>query len=322
MRKLEIIYLLLALVSFLVLGFYPRLELDERLGIRVLVIWSVGLMYLIGGYWLFRKNDKSNKVLAIISGIIFLSSLFVLPYLLNSLRTDIILYFLLPNFIFSAILLVFTAINVTKKKIFKGVIFGVFLRSVIISLISSILYFTPMSNILFGKVMMFINHGNSELFYQFKTAEYNSKYAKAFDGGDCKSALEYAVKAHNYDMLSHDFDTTEHLLQVTVGAGRSIDLSKSTSDSIVKLIAPFLVSGPDDYKPIGTPVSGTYKELFYAYRCMAEREYKADRYSTAMLYYYYADYNGRYAKFDSSEFAECHKKLLGQMKECLAKYNR
>jgi tetratricopeptide (TPR) repeat protein len=285
---------ILAVIIVIVLGLRcnPNISPDNQHLYTSLALFVASISYLIGGYWLFRKNTKKLKALSILSGIALCPSVYDLHLLLEIKMHENIEYFLLPNqllFVSLGVVLLFKRKSLTEK----SSIIGIFIRSAIVAVFTSFLYFIPETSAISRNVLSFFNKGDIKLQYNLKMAEYYEKSKTAYAMGDCESALQYAVASNKYGKLWLGIDTNV----------------KSTPIDSVKYI------------------SGTYDYMFLAYKCRAENEFFNADFAKAIIDYSNASYGIYYGAYqstgyDSNFYKDCNSWLEERIAVCYSKLRK
>jgi hypothetical protein len=201
-EKIIVALTLLVLFSRALPSFDPEVKMESTR----LTLMLLSISYLVGGYWLFRKNTKKLKVLSVIAGIALCPSVYYLHLLLEVKLYENIECFLLPNqllFVVLGVVLLFKRKTLTEKKSIRGI----FIRSVTVAVFTAFLYFIPATSAISRNVLSFFNGGNRSLQNNLKMAEYYGKSKTAYIKGDCESALQYAVAANKYGKLWLGIDT-------------------------------------------------------------------------------------------------------------------
>lgn len=294
MRNYEKILVTLSVIT-LVLRAVSSIDPATKLALTAFALMVLSVSYLVGGYWLFRKKDKKFEILSIIAGIVFCPSIFVSIYLLHIEKYEYIPFWIFPNQILFLCVGIFLIVK-RKNEISKGAIRGIFIRSAIIAIFSSFLYYAPDSFSIVRDVMAFFNNGDKKLLNNLKMVEYYEKFKTAYYvKGDAEDALIYAEAANRCGKLWLGIDTN------------------------------FQTPSLDSVKYI----SGTYEKLYDAYKWKGEDEFGKNNFTTAIVYYtkaanaiYYGAYQA--TGYDSIYYAKCNTLLEERIAVChsnLKEYN-
>ncbi len=122
-------------------------------------------------------------------------------------------------------------------------------RSIIVFIFISFFTYSPISFKPYRSAIYALNNGNNRLQINIKMFDYTYEYDEAMKKGDCDEAIQFAVKANQAG--------TEWLGNV--------------------------------YDPQLWQISGTYSNLYLAYKCKADEYYENKNYHQALTYYLKSD---------------------------------
>lgn len=246
-----------------------------------LTTWFLALSYFIGGYWLFNTKESKKYFLPITAGIAFAVSIIALPFIIR-LRLDNSYYFFpILNGLLCIGLTIYLIINRKAEKITSN-IKNIFKRAIIILAISSFFTYTPISFKPFRKVLIALNNGNEYLVNNLLMFDYTEEFENALDKGDCDKAIEFALKANKSGKIWLGINETEEQRTDTTSELLNNLLQDSTtnlSPEIENMLKAF-TSQNDLF-----PISGTYTNLYKAYKCKANTEVDNNKFSEALLNY-------------------------------------
>ncbi|HNQ68636.1 MAG TPA: hypothetical protein PKN32_09665 [Bacteroidales bacterium] len=277
MKLLEKIFIGLFLLVF---GLQLLPYFAGKTSLFFLINWLYAFTYLIGGFWLINSKDNKKYFIPIVGGIAFSTSLFVLPITIM-LRQELI-YKVLPllNFVLFLGLCFYIIIKRNSKddiKYYKGIL----IRSAFILLIVGIFSYTPISFRPYRNILIKLNNGNEKLVNNLYMLNYTEEFVNSMDCGDCNRAVHFAEKANEAGIIwlgisPEEYDISKEvttLLQMI--DSDAIRLNKE----INKLNKKFL-----NQKEF-SKISGTFSNLYYAYKCIAENYYNDRNYKHALKYY-------------------------------------
>lgn len=282
-----------------------------------LTTWLLALSYFIGGYWLFNPKENKKYFLPITAGVAFAVSIIALPFIIR-LRLDNSYYFFpILNGLLCIGLTIYSLINRKTKKI-ESNIKNIFKRAVVILAISSFFTYTPNSFKPFRHILIALNNGNEYLVNNLLMFDYTEEFEDALDKGDCDKAIEFALKANKSGKIwlgineieEQSADTTIELLNQLLQDSTTTKLSPEIENALKAF-----TNQNELYK-----ISGTYKNLYEAYKCKANGEYDNNQFSEALLNYQTAnkyltacDHNSKYWDKEKSwalnNIAHCYKSL-------------
>ncbi len=247
-----------------------------------LTTWLLALSYFIGGYWLFNPKENKKYFLPITAGVAFGVSIIALPLILR-LELDGNGYYVLPilNGLLCIGLTIYLIVNRKTEKVTNNVK-NIFKRAVIILAVSSFFTYTPISFKPFLKVLIALNNGNASLVNNLLMLDYTAELEDALDKDDCDKAIEFALKANKsgkvwlgiYEGEEQGTDTKSELL------------NKWFQDSTTK-ISPENENSLKEFTNQNdlSKISGTYSNLYKAYRCKAGTEFGNNQFNEALLNY-------------------------------------
>ncbi len=278
--------------------------------------WLLALSYLIGGYWLFNPKENRNFFLPITAGIAFAVSIIAIPFIIRLILNNTYYFFPILN---GLLCIGLTAYLINNRKTEKVTINikNIFIRAVIILAISSFFTYTPNSFKPFRKVLIALNNGNEYLVNNLLMFDYSEECEDALDKGDCDRAIEFALKANKSGKIWLGITDTEKQNTSTT----SEQLNNLIEDSTTKLspeveIAIKAFTNQNDLSRI----SGTYINLYKAYKCKADGEYDNIKFNEALLNYQIAhkyltdcDHKSKYWSIEKSwsltNIALCYKNI-------------
>jgi hypothetical protein len=222
----------------------------------------LALLYAIRGYKIFGVTNKKSRIISVLAGIGFATSLILFPYTLL-LRQDTLIIKILPlvNCLFLLIVGAYVFINRKKDIELMQNTKGIFVRSIIILVITSFFTYCPPSFIPYRKIMIAINQDNQSIVNNLTMFEYSEKFEEALKKGDCDLAIQNAEMSNQYG---------KDWLQVKPDDNGNF----SQKDSV-------------DFWMIGK----TFNNLYEAYKCKAKELYNKEKYEEALQLYIRADRN-------------------------------
>lgn len=312
MRKYELIPISLIIVVLLLRAF-PSIEPLTKVNFTTFLLWMTGVIYFAGTIWFMRKENKNIRLLSFIAGMAFFSSFYVMPSLFHFEIYERNQFFLFPDFSLFIILGIFIGIK-RNSEVSKGPVRWIFLRAVILAFITAFLYYIPPSNSMYRGVMTFLNNGDKHLAYHLKMIDFEEKFSVSYKDGDCAGAAVYAEKATKSGKLWSGIDTTDNYLILKDMRGRYFLATSHTPDSIIGLIKVD-TSAIDSVNPL----SGNFKALYDAYKCMAENKFHKNEFSDALLQYKKACNAIYYGAYDTANYFECINWLNERIAICYSK---
>ena len=245
--------LISGVIILLIFQFFP--DYTGKWVCFALATWLLAIFYLIGGYWLLNTKNHDKSLLPIISGIAFAASLLVLPHAIRVHKTPLFKILPLANIALCIGLSIFLIIR-RKQKENKSYYKLLFIRSFIILFLVSFFTYVPISFKPYRSILLAINNGNTNLMSNILMFEYTYKFEDAYANGDCDLAIENAEIANSEG-------------EGWLGIATEEDKEKNG----------FLLH----------KISGTYRNLFDAYKCKADDLYDLNQYEQALTYYIKAD---------------------------------
>ncbi len=258
-------------------------------------VWLLGISYAIGGYKLFTPKDKTTFVISIFAGIIFAMAIVTLPF---TIRLNLGFFCeILP--IFNGIFLVVLAIYVYIKRKSKQTLLkdtkAIFIRSLIILVVTSFFAYCPISFKSYRKIVLALNVSNQYLVNNILMFSNREDSEDALKNGDCDLAIEYAEKANECGKVWLGIKPNENGY-----------LSKEDSSHLWKIM-------------------GSYQNLYEAYKCKADALYNEKKYELALGLYLKAD-KYLYVDLNPSKLDEIEKSYsINSIALCysfLSKYNQ
>lgn len=279
MKRYEKILLIILAIFFLLQVF----DFIGKSFLFILIVATLSISYFIGGFWMLNSTEKKRYFLPITAGMIFSVSIFLLPYtiMLNFTisNTGHFLYLLpISNILLFITLSIYlflkrkTTIDLRNSKL-------IFKRSLVILIVTSFFSFTPISFKPYRNTVYILNNGNTSIQNNILLFDYTAKFDDALENGECEKAIEYAENANragkfwlaiNYEKIYNSNDIEELIKKLQK------DPTKELSPEILKDLekSHYL----DD-------ISGTYSNLYRAYRCRAENEFGDSDYKNALYDY-------------------------------------
>ena len=258
-------------------------------------IWLLGISYAIGGYKLFNPKDKTTLVISIFAGIAFAVAIVTLPF---TIRLNLG-FFCEISPIFNAAFLVVSVIYVYIKRKSKQALLkdtkNIFIRSLIILVVTSFFAYCPISFKPYKKIVLALNVSDQYLVNNILMFSYSEDSEDAIKNGDCDLAIEYAEKANVCGKIWLGITPNEN--------GYFL---KEDSSILWKIM-------------------GSYQDIYEAYKCKADVLYNEKKYDLALELYLKAD---KYLYIDSnpSTFYEIEKSYsINSIALCyrfLFKYNQ
>lgn len=236
--------------------------------------WLLALSYLFAGFWLFNLKENRKYFLPIASGVSFAFAIIAIPHIIRLNLEQIFYFFPIPNGLLCICLAIYLIAYRKTEKITSNVK-NISKRAIIILVISSFFTYMPISFKPFRKVLIAINNGNEHLVNNILMFDFNEESELAIDKGDCDRAIEFALKSNKSGKiwLGIKGDEDELINRLTY------DTTTKFSPEIENVIKGF--TNPNDLYPI----SGTYSNLYKAYRCKANAEYDNNNFNEALLNY-------------------------------------
>ena len=218
-------------------------------------LWAIS--YLIGGYWLFNPKENKSCLIPIVAGITFATSLFTLPFTMSLYTKDLFFLKILPllNIVFFIVISIYL-ISKRKQKTDNSFLKNIFIRSLVIMIITCFFSYTPFSFKPYRYVLIALNYGDKPFVNNMQAFNYMDKFEKAIKSGDCERAIEFAEKAN---------EAGKRWLGIS-----SEEINDSHQNELWK-------------------TSGTFSNLYWAYKCKADIYYDKNEYEQALIYYIKAD---------------------------------
>ncbi len=311
MRRYEKIILIIFAVSF---GL-QLLPLPWQRPLLLLSIWLVSFSYLIGGYWLFSSKGNKNTALSILAGIAFSVSLLFFPYSIWINKESF--YNFLP--IANGLLFIFLGIYLFLKKNSETNLQNIrliFLRSLVILVVTFFFTYTPISFKPYQKILYFLNTGHEDIQNNILMFDYTEQCEDAIEKGDCARAIEYGLKANKAGKLWLGIKDDE-----SFNAAKKNGVLKFLQNDST-LFSSDITNLPESFSNESElwKISGTYSNLYKAYICKARSEYENNKYEDALKNYKIAhnyliacDHNSKYWDEEKSwslnNIAFCYKNL-------------
>ena len=241
-----------------------------------LAIWILALSYFIGGYWLLNFKQKKEYLIPIIAGIVFGTSLAVLPFAIRTIKTTIVQILPIINvalFIFLGVLTLTKRENDNDSFNYTGILF----RSALILVIVCFFSYTPYSLKLHRDIIIFLNYESKEIVANMQMINYSQEFEKAIKVGDCDSAIKFAEKSNNEGKKWANLHSKREVFNIENNLIDSTLLfnTKTEVDSL--------------YLKYHRVISGTYKHLYDAYLCKSKELFSEKKYYEALEYAYKAD---------------------------------
>lgn len=302
----------------LVLFFFTIQLLPYFPGKAVLFAIGIGLLavsYLIGGFWLLNATSRKKYFIPIIAGIAFAASLVTLPFAIR-MNKDIV-FQILPflNIVFFIGMTLFLIINRKSKEIVSNYK-SIYIRSSVILIVVSFFAYAPISFKPYRAALITLNNDDEDLISNIQMFQYREEFEDAMENGDCERAIDKAIKANEAGKAWLDITAIEH-----PDVQQIADLIKNNvTDSIV--LPQNLDEILESYASQNNlwKISGTYVNLYRAYKCKAVGYFENADYEQALSYYLLADeslnaceHNSEYWDIEKLHsivaIANCYKKL-------------
>lgn len=278
MKRYEKILTIIVVVLFS-MQLFP--DFAGKGGLFALSTWLLALSYLIGGHWLFNPKENRKYFLPITASVAFAVSIIAIPFIIRVNLEDYYYYFPILNGFLCIGLATYLIVNRRTEKItssFKNI----FKRAIIILAVSSFFTYTPISFKPFRKVLIALNNGNEQLVNNLLMFDYTEEYENSIDKGDCENAIEFALRANNSGKIwlgikeeeKQTPDTTSELLNKLLQ-----DSTTKLSPEIENALKAF--TNQNDFSPI----SGTFSNLYSAYKCRADGKYNNNQFAEALKDY-------------------------------------
>jgi len=264
-------------VGLFVVQLFPNFA--GKSALFALTIWLLALSYFIGGYWLFNQKDNRKYFLPVTAGLVFGVSIIAIPLIIRLRLDDSYYFFPILNGLLCIGLTVYAIKNRNTDNLTSS-IKSILKRAVVILAVSSFFTFTPISFKPYRHILIALNNGNECLVNNLLMFDYTEECEEALDKGDCDRAIEYAKMANKAGKIwlgikeKQMNDSSSQLIQ---------DLLKYSTNKISPEIQNALqsfVGGGELYK-----ISGTYTNLYKAYKCRADGEYDNNQFSNALKDY-------------------------------------
>jgi tetratricopeptide (TPR) repeat protein len=276
------------LIGLVLLLFGTQL-LPDFTGKGVLFGLATGLLalsYLIGGYWLLNPKDNRKYFIPIVAGLAFATSLSTLPFTIRISKETVFEILPLLNVGLFLGLGIYLLIKLNAKNIVKNYK-GVFIRSATILTVVGFFSYTPVSFKPYRYILIALNNGNDYLIENMQMFNYKEESEDALESGDCERAIKSAEKANEAGKAWLGISTVED--------------DNSQKSELWK-------------------ISGTFSNLYKAYKCKADEHYENNDYEKALSYYLKADkalnacdHNSEYWDIEQAYslnlIALCYKKL-------------
>ena len=273
MKKIEkIILLIAALVYLLAFVDFGTAEpvYTFFFGLTNLVL---GVMYLLGGYFLFNL-PKKYIWLSVFSGIALALSFIAINFGFRISRQDVVLLSPIPNFILLFGLLVayiIFKIDLRDFSTFRLLL----LRSLIIAIITSFLTYLPVSSKFYRTVMYGLHNGNEYVQYNIKAHDYIFDSEKHNKEKDCDKAILSAEKGLEFGMkwIEKDYNYFNNQVNNFINENDFSTTAKNQFSYSVRWL-----TGSYSFWEI----QGIMTKLFEAYYCKANKELQDKDYQSAI----------------------------------------
>ena len=257
------------LVPFFIATFLLRIfELTSTIGFLALSTWLLSALYFVGGYWLFKSDKESSGVFAILTGIVFSSSLLNMPFLVVRNMASYFNFIPIANgLLFLALVIVFfKSKNMSASPLN---IKGSLIRSFFILVISAVFTYIPLSFKPFKALIYSLNYGSPNVILDLKIVEYKEKSKHSLNQGNCDLAIRHCLNAVGYG---------QNWIGLTTGY-------EFDSMRLEDVISKRDTSNRTEHKDIGQ----LYMNLFQALDCKAKELYTEGSYEEALDFYTKAD---------------------------------
>lgn len=260
MKRHEKVTLGLFLLFFII----QLIPYSEKKGIFIFTTIPLFISYIVCGIQHYKSETSKNKYLFLIAGLGFALAIITIPLTIR-VNQRLILQ-ILP--ILNLLVLVYLIIIFIKfrKVPEKRIIYNnIIIRSLCIALITSFFSYTPIDVWIYRKTLLALNAGDAPLVANIKMFDYKIISEEAYDNGDCDKAIEYAIKSNDN--------------------GKFWILSREGLDTISPDISK------KELQDVYYNISGTFTNLYRAYRCKGDNLYNEGKYEEAISYYKTAHQN-------------------------------
>lgn len=225
-------------------------------------IWLLSASYFVGGYWLFESKDY--KEISILSGVVFSLSLFSLPHLIWLNRDNYYNYLPIANGVLILYLIVKIFLAKTPND-YKENVKPIFIRSLTILLLSSFFTYSPISFKPYRSVLYALNNGRDHIQANLKMFDYTEECNTAIEQGECDKAIHFGLLANKEGLT---------------WLGASLNTSNESNQSKSH-------NGSNEIEL--WRISGTYSNLYEAYKCKADKLYENEEFEKALDFYIKSD---------------------------------
>lgn len=216
-----------------------------------LILWLFGLLYGIGGYWLFSKY-KLPTAFSILAGVALGAALFMLPWGIRA-NQDWAKMLLLsaPNFCLFLFLLIYTC-RFEGEQWSGNKLKPLLVRSAVLVILTSVFASTPINTWAHRQVLWAFNQRNEPLLHNLRMFDFKIEAEKHLESRICDAAIEAANAARREGELWLEWKRGDDLQELY-------------------------------------PMSGAIAIQYDAYRCKAWAAYDAENYEQALLTFTAAD---------------------------------
>ncbi|ARV05296.1 hypothetical protein BTO04_00680 [Polaribacter sp. SA4-10] len=295
MKKYEKIILIIFGVALAL----QLLAFPGKSALLALTTWGLSASYLIGGYWLFGTKENKRIAISIIAGIAFSSSLFNLPFLIWVNKESYYYFLPIANGLLFLFLLGYLFLQRKSETNLRNIKL-IFIRSLIVLIVTSFFTYTPISFKPYRAILYSLNNGRDYIQANLRMFDYTEECEDALEKGECDRAIQFALQAN---------DAGKTWLGVPLESQN--DSLNIDGDNIVQ-----------DYSNESQlwQISGTFSNLYKAYKCKADEHYENKQYEQALNYYIKSDVGltnyerkSEYWKieqtYSKNRLALCYKKL-------------
>lgn len=247
-----------------------------------LAIWLLALSYLFGAYWLLNPTDNKRYFIPIIAGVAFATSLSVLPFTIR-VNTNTI-FKILP--LMNAGLFLGLSIFLFIKRNEKDIVYNykdILIRSAVILTVVGFFSYAPVSFKPYRYILSALNNNNEKLVANIRMLDFTAECEDALKSGNCELAITNAEKA---------IEEGKTWLGISKSEYEDSQRDETTLESDPTNPTPPDLNNIPENSPIKSKlkrISGTFSNLYLAYKCKADIYYKNNEYEEALPYFLKAD---------------------------------
>ena len=239
----------------------------------------LSLSYFFCGFWLFNKNGSKVFFIPIFAGISLSFSILTLPFTIiyELERSYTFHYLLILNILLVIILFIIIIYKSKKGGVTKNIKF-IFIRAIVVLVITSFFIYSPITFKLYYNVMKCLNNYSTNSVNKLTMNYYDKECDDAINKGDCNKAIEYALKSNIVGKFGFGIVSEEY---TNIVKDDSL-LNLISNDSIKQLPEINNLFNTYSNKEELSKISNTYRNLYHAYACRADKEYNNNQINEAL----------------------------------------